>query len=134
MKTLHALALTLIITSLIGCSTKSEDKFLGCYAYMKEGRTEMRIERKDGKFFALIRQGDGWSNIDGLHIGTEKELSSLFGSDSKKINANLVADKGPFGIFYVKEGEVYGGKKAQSDYIAFLMNSGGSVYKVKCEN
>ena len=134
MKTLHALALTLIITSLIGCSSQSDDSFLGCYAFKKGGRSELIIERKEGKFFVSIRQGDGWSDIDGLHVGTEMELSQLFGSDSRKINASLVADQGPFGIFYVKEGEVYGGKKAQSDYIAFLMNRGGEVYKVKCKN
>lgn len=134
MKALHALALTLTITSLIGCSSQNSEKFLGCYAFQKGQRSDLRIETKDGKFFVSIREGDGWKNIDGLHVGTEKELSQLFGSDSKKIKANLVGDKGPFGIFNVKEGEVYGGKQAQSEYISFLMNRGGSLYKVKCEN
>jgi len=132
MRSLSILLTLFIAMMLTACTGGKEGKFVGCYALEDGGRAELKITKDGGKFFASIREGGGWSDPEGLHSGTTEELRPLFGDDSERIKANLIGDVG-FGIFLVEPGEVYGGEKAKTEYIAFVFVGGGSVYKVRCE-
>lgn len=118
---------------LTSCSNDKQDKLVGCYTIESEGKAELKITKENGRYYILMREGDSWSNPEGLHQGDKEDIESLFNKDASRIKASLVADKGAFGIFLVNAGETYGGEKAKSDYLAFIMFGGGSVYKIDCK-
>ena len=115
------------------CTNPAESNLLGCFAFKENGKADLKITEKDGRNFLSVRKGKGWSEPEELHSGSSEEIQPLFGDASVRVKANLVANKGPFGIFLVTPGEVYGGKKAVTEYLAFVIFGGGSVYKVPCE-
>jgi len=134
MKTIKVLPVLLLLFVFCGCYTGAESTFTGCYAIEEGGKPEVKIEKQGNKFFVLLREGNGWSEKTGLHTGKEEEFSDLFGADTKKIKASLVADEGVFGIFHVNPNEEYGGEKAKTEYLAFIILGGGSVYKINCND
>lgn len=133
MKVISRILVILAIIISTACTRSNERKFVGCYALENGGRAELKISNDGGKYFFSLRESGGWSKPEGLHLGSIKEIQQLFGKDSVRIKANLVADKGPLAIFLVSPGELYGGEKAKTEYIALLGLGGGSVYKVPCK-
>lgn len=133
MKKLKLLLTSIAIIVFAACSGANKQEFIGCYALQEDGQAELKITYDGDKAYVSITKRDGWSKPEGLHVGTIEELKPLFGSDAERIKSSLISDKEPFGIFQVTPGEVYGGQKAETEYLAFVIFGGGPVYKVDCQ-
>ncbi len=134
MRSLGILLVILTATVMFSaCTNGNKSKFEGCYALEDGGQAEIKITKDGEKYFVSLREKSEWSKPEGLHSGSTEELKPLFGDDAERIKENLVADKAQFGIFLVNPGEVYAGEKAKTEYLAFLILGGGSVYKVPCK-
>ena len=134
MRTSRYLAVTLLF--LVGASSASsgEDVFVGCYSLDHDGEPWIKIEKPEETYYVSLRDNDGWKEGRGLHPGTQPELSEFFENDGARIKASLVADKGRFALFHVQAGETYGGFKAGTDYITYIIIGAGSAYKKDCIN
>ena len=113
-------------------ASSGEDVFAGCFSLDQDGEPWLKIEEIEGTKYVSIKDRDGWQEGASLHPATQQELSELFEKDGTRIKAGLVADEGPFALFHVKAGETYGGYKAETDYIAYILIGTGSAYKKDC--
>jgi|LGVF01.1.fsa_nt_gb hypothetical protein len=129
----HFTTLFLLLVSASSASSGG-DVFAGCYSLDQDGEPWIKIEKPEETYYVSLRDNDGWKEGRGLHPGTQQELSEFFENDGTRIKASLVADKGRFALFHVQAGETYGGFKAGTDYITYIIIGAGSAYKKDCIN
>ena len=127
----HFTALFLLLVSASSASS-GEDVFVGCYSLDHDGKPWLKIEKPEDTYYISIRDRDGWKEGAGLHPGTQQELSDIFENDSTRIKSSLIVDNGAFALFHVQAGETYGGYKAKTDYITYILIGAGSAYKKDC--
>jgi hypothetical protein len=129
----HATVLLLLLVNASFASSE-DDVFSGCYSLNDDGDPWIKIEQIEDSYFVSIRDRTGWKEGARLNPGTQQELSELFDNDSARIKSSLIADKGAFALFYVQAGETYGGYRAKTDYITYILIGAGSAYKKDCIN
>ena len=127
----HIIVLLLVLASATAAGA-GEGDLAGCYSLDQGGDPWLRIEETDGTYTVTLKDRDGWNEGSSLHPGTQKELSGIFENDSSRIKSSLIADEGLFALFHVQAGEVYGGYKAKTDYITYILIGAGSAYKNDC--
>lgn len=109
------------------------DRMSGCYSITKGGEPEIKLTKSNQGYYGAIRKENKWEKSKKtLRRPTDEELSEVFGSDSKFIEEALVAQKGAFGLFRVREGADFEGTAPDSAYIAIVLLGGGPVYPVAC--
>ena len=124
-----------VLLLLLGTATSAssgEEDLAGCYSLDHDDEPWLKIQKTDDSYSVSIKDKNGWGESASLHPGTQKELSEIFESDSSRIRSSLVADMGPFALFHVRAGETYGGYKAETDYIVYILVGAGSAHKRDC--
>jgi hypothetical protein len=125
---------TVLCLCLVNAASASpgEDVFVGCYSLNHDGEPWIKIENIEDSYYVSLKDKDGWNEAASLHPGSQQELSDLFENDSARIKSSLLADKGAFALFHVEAGETYGGYKAGSDYITYILIGAASAHKKDC--
>jgi len=128
--------LTVLLLFLVSASSASsgEDVFTGCYSLNQDGEPWIKIEKTEDGYSVSLKEHDGWKKAASLHPGSQQELSELFENDGIRIESSLIADKGAFALFHVQAGETYGGYKATTDYITYILIGASSAHKKNCIN
>jgi hypothetical protein len=126
--------LTVLLLFLVSASSASsgEDVFAGCYSLNQDGEPWIRIEKTEESYSVSLKEHDGWKEAASLHPGSQQELSELFENDGIRIESSLIADKGAFALFHVQAGETYGGYKATTDYLTYILIGASSAHKKNC--
>ena len=127
----HFTALFLLLVSASSASSE-EDVFVGCYSLDHDGEPWIKVEHIEDTYSVSMRDRDGWKEGVSLHLGAQQELSEIFEKDSTRIKSSLIVDNGAFALFHVQAGETYGGYKAKTDYITYILIGAGSAYKKDC--
>jgi hypothetical protein len=127
----HLAVLLLFIANAASAST-GEDVFSGCYSLNHDGEPWIKVENIKDTYFVSIRNRDGWQDGVRLHLGEQQELFDIFEKDSIRIKSSLIVDDGAFALFHVHAGETYGGYKAKTDYITYILIGAASAHKKDC--
>jgi len=134
MRTFWHFTVTLLLLVNASFASSGEDVFSGCYSLNDDGDPWIKIEQIEDSYFVSMRDRTGWKEGVRLNPGTQQELSELFDNDSARIKSSLIADKGRFALFHVQAGGTYGGYKAKTDYITYILIGASSAYKKDCIN
>jgi len=134
MRTFWHFTVPLLLLVNASFASSGGDVFSGCYSLNDDGDPWIKIEQIEDSYFVSMRDRTGWKEGVRLNPGTQQELSELFDNDSARIKSSLIADNGPFALFHVQAGGTYGGYKAKTDYITYILIGAGSAYKKDCIN
>jgi len=115
-------------------ASSGEDVFVGCYSLNQGSEPWIKIEKIEDSYHVSLKDSDGWNEGASLHPGSQQELSDLFENESAGIKSSLLADKGAFALFHVQAGGTYGGYKAVTDYIMYILIGAASAHKENCTN
>ncbi|MGB5716387.1 MAG: hypothetical protein WBN81_04750 [Gammaproteobacteria bacterium] len=129
----HFTVLCLCLVNTASASS-GEDVFVGCYSLNHGGEPWIKIEKIEDSYHVSLKDNDGWNEGASLHPGSQQELSDLFENESAGIKSSLLADKGAFALFHVQAGGTYGGYKAATDYIMYILIGAASAHKENCTN
>jgi hypothetical protein len=128
MKTKRALAIAslALLSTLTSCARAND--FVGRYSSKPDGKPELEITQKDGKFFVSIEEGGRWNASEQLSPVPVKDIQELFGQDAQIVQESLGRDA--FAIFRVKKGAVIKDLGTlPSDYLVMFVFP-RAVYKV----
>lgn len=107
---------------------ESLDTLVGCYAKKQDGNPEIRVKKRDGKYYLSIAAD--WKEEALGHEPTDQEVENIFADQAAFYEAGLYS--GMLGIFKVRSGITVKNRPISGKYIAAVLFDAGEVYRVSC--
>jgi hypothetical protein len=108
--------------------TPEIDDLIGCYGARKGGAPQIRVTKRDGRYFVNV--GPRWDHEAEAKPPTDDELQKLFAKQRHLYVAGLHANH--IGVFKVRPGVTVRGKAASGEYVLAFFTDHDVGYRVDC--